>query len=68
MTKPFMVISIRSMAENMVGDCTDYQIIFCAAAVGKIQKLEQTIDELSASDLSSLYQWIVLEERFNFYA
>jgi hypothetical protein len=62
-------IYIRQAAADQVADlvdeCNDYQIIFCAAAGGIIQDSKPTIEELSDSDLDSLYHWVMGTTHFN---
>jgi hypothetical protein len=62
------VIAIRQSAEDQVGKCSDYQIIFCAAACGRIRQSKATLEDLSDEDLFDLYEWIVVTERFSTYA
>jgi len=61
------VIAIRAAAEDMVGECSDFQIIFCAAAVQRISASKPTLDDLSDADLKNLYTWVVTEERGSIY-
>lgn len=62
------VISIRQSAENQVGECNDYQIMFCAAATGKIHESKVSLEDLSDEDLSNLYDWVVVSERVSMWA
>lgn len=55
-------IAIRAAAEGMVGECSDFQILFCAAATHQIKTLKPTLEDLSDEDLKNLYRWIVSEE------
>ena len=64
------VIAIRTAAKDLAGDlgeCTDFQIIFCAAAKHRISVSKPTLDELPDEDLQSLYKWMVTEEKGSCY-
>ena len=68
LNKKLMAIAIRLSAERQVGDCDDYKIMLCAAAVHQIEKMQPTLEELSAADLASLYEWIKQTEHVNVWA
>lgn len=61
MERNIRIISLRTNAEDMVGECSDYQIMFCASAAGKISKMALTLSDLSDVDLDSLYNWMMNE-------
>ena len=64
------ISEIRTTAMKMViglGECNDYRIMFCASAVGRISHMALTLEELDDRDLIQLYEWIVLEGRFDLY-
>jgi hypothetical protein len=64
------IAEIRTTAKKMVldlGECNDYRIMFCAAAINRIRKICLTLEELDDHDLLGLYEWVVQESRFDAY-
>ena len=64
------IAEIRSVAKKAVfdlGECDDYRIMFCASAGGRISNMAITLEDLGDLDLIQLYEWIVVEGRFDIY-
>jgi len=59
MTKNLQAISIRIAAQDIVGPCSDYQIMFCGSAKGIISTMTATLEELPDTDLKRLADWII---------
>lgn len=55
------VIAIREYAKSMVGPCSDYQIMMCAAAAKQIVSMKADLSDLSDSDLDALYNWMSVD-------
>lgn len=59
------ITGIRVIAKNIVGDCSDYQIIFCALKAKVISDRIvnsmagiTSIENLDDYDIQSLYDWM----------
>jgi hypothetical protein len=71
--KKLCIVAIRAAAQDLAGDlgqCTDFQIIFCASAVKRLKRLTgayTSLEDVSDDDLKSLYQWMITEEHRSIY-
>ncbi len=56
-----LIIEIRQYANQLVGKCTDYQILFCAFKANKIHRYGTSLEELSEDELEKIVHWLMLE-------
>jgi len=63
--KKLIIVAIRAAAKDLAGDlgqCNDFQIIFCASAKKLITSMCATLEDASDEDLRSLYKWMITDE------
>jgi len=56
--RKLQIILIQNKAKRLVGDCSDFQIVFCAYQKGVVASLVPHLDYLSDIDLFRLSEWI----------
>lgn len=56
------ILSIRDNAHDLVGPCSDYQIMFCAQHAGKIASIPSYLEQLDDIDLRRLANWLLKEK------
>jgi hypothetical protein len=59
MTKQLRAAAVRIAAHEIVGQCSDYEIMFCASAAHVITCMAVSLEDLPEGQLESLATWIM---------